>query len=140
MPSQIIAFPVNGERQDKVQSGSMHTHFTFNSNGNLYATTRTWTKVKLKGFTGGVFIALTDASGFPIWTTNQQRYGVDGTWIGQSDRTETWQASVPEDILPRVGGYAIIQEHTPRARVWEWILSEEGQRTIKAAVTIILMV
>ena len=140
MSSQTITFPVNGERQDKIQSGSMYTRFTLNPNGNLYTTTRTWTKVKLKGFTGGVFIALTDVSGFPIWTTTQQRYGVDGTWIGKSDRTETWQAKVPADILARVEGYAIVQEHTPRARVWEWVQSEEGQRTIKAAVTTIVRV
>jgi hypothetical protein len=69
------------------------------------------------GFTGCVFIAIIDEKGFAIWQTEQHRYGVDGTSIGRSDRTETWQATVPLDILSRAKSYGIIQLHTPRARV-----------------------
>jgi hypothetical protein len=126
-------FPVQGNRKDDVvKKGYMETSFDLDSNGNLNARTRTWNDVKLKGFTGGVFIAFTDASGFPIWSTDQQQYGVDGKSIGRSDRTETWQAKVPPEILNRISGYAIVQEHTPRARVWDWVQSAEGQQTIKA--------
>ncbi|HAZ46264.1 MAG TPA: hypothetical protein DDW76_06040 [Cyanobacteria bacterium UBA11369] len=134
-----ISFPINGERHDDVGGGHMNTSFTINSNGNLYATTRTWTNVKMMGFTGGVFIAITDENGFPIWATEQHRYGVDGQWINRSDRTETWQATVPPDILSRAKGYAIIQQHTPRPRVLEWLKSEEGQGIILAAVVILSM-
>jgi hypothetical protein len=96
--------------------GYMETSFDLDSNGNLNARTKTWTDVKLKGFTGGVLIAFTDASGSAIWSTEQQRYGVDGTFIGNSNRTENWQAKVPPGTLSRISGYAILQEHTPSSQ------------------------
>lgn len=134
--AQTATFPLQGSRKNEVvRKGYMETSFDLDSNGNLNARTRTWNDVKLKGFTGGVFIAFTDASGFPIWSTEQQRYGVDGKVIGKSDRTENWQAKVPPDILSRISGYAIVQEHTPRGRVLDWIRSSEGQQTIKAIVS-----
>lgn len=114
----------------------METSFNLDSNGNLNARTKTWTDVKLKGFTGGVIIAFTDVSGNTIWSTDQQRYGVDGKFIGNSNRTENWQAKVPPEILSQIGGYAILQEHTPRGRTLEWLRSPEGQETIKGIVNI----
>jgi len=136
--AQTATFPVQGNRKDDVvRKGYMETSFDLDSNGNLNARTRTWTDVKLKGFTGGVLIAFTDASGSAIWSTDQQRYGVDGKAIGNSNRTENWQAKVPPEILSRISGYAILQEHTPRGRALDWIRSPEGQDTIKGLINII---
>lgn len=136
--AQTATFPVQGNRKDDVvRKGYMETSFDLDSNGNLNARTRTWTDVKLKGFTGGVLIAFTDASGNAIWSTDQQRYGVDGKAIGNSNRTENWQAKVPPEILSRISGYAIVQEHTPRGRALDWIRSPEGQQTIKGLINII---
>ncbi|MEL7245568.1 MAG: hypothetical protein AAGM40_25020 [Cyanobacteria bacterium J06573_2] len=121
-----IHFPVGGTRQDKVGRKKRHkyymkTSFSLNSSGKLTATTRTWSRRKLWGFTGGVFIVLTDAYKNPIWTSEQHRYGVNGRKLGKSDRTEKWQATVPKSILSRVRGYAIVQQRTPTRRVWKWI-------------------
>jgi|GEM_PF-2399369 len=130
-----IHFPIGGERQDRVKKKSyMKTSFTLNSSGNLKATTRTWSRRKLSGFTGGVFIVLTDGSKNPIWTSKQYRYGVNGRWLGTSDRTEKWQETVPKSILTKVRGYAIVQQHTPTRRVWKWISSDEGKRVIKGLI------
>jgi hypothetical protein len=127
-----LPFPLQGNRRnDVVRKGYMETSFNLDSNGNLNAKTRTWTDVKLKGFTGGVFIIFTDASGAAIWSSEEQRYGVDGKAIGKSDRTENWQATVPADILNQIEGYGIVQRHTPTGRVWDWLKSAEGQNTIK---------
>jgi hypothetical protein len=135
--AQTATFPVQGTRKNEVvKKGYMETSFDLDSNGNLNARTKTWTDVKLKGFTGGVLIAFTDASGSAIWSTEQQQYGVDGKLIGNSNRTENWQAKVPPEILSRIGGYAILQEYTPRSRVSDWIRSSEGQETIKGVVNI----
>ncbi|MBA3921069.1 MAG: hypothetical protein H0X31_04895 [Nostocaceae cyanobacterium] len=135
--AQTAPFPVQGTRKDEVvRKGYMETSFDLDSNGNLNARTKTWTDVKLKGFTGGVLIAFTDTSGSVIWSTEQQRYGVDGKLIGNSNRTENWQAKVPPNTLSRIGGYAILQEYTPRSRVFDWIRSPEGQQTIKGVVNI----
>lgn len=127
-------FPIGGQRQDKVGRKRRHkyymkTSFSLNSNGNLTATTRTWSRRKLWGFTGGVYIVLTDASKNPIWTSEQHRYGVNGRRLGKSDRTEKWQATVPKSILTRVRGYAIVQQHTPTNRV--------GRKIIKALTVLV---
>jgi hypothetical protein len=135
--AQTATFPVQGTRKDEVvKKGYMETSFDLDSNGNLNARTKTWTDVKLKGFTGGALIAFTDASGTAIWSTEQQRYGVDGKFIGNSNRTENWQAKVPPEILSRISGYAILQEHTPKGRTLDWLRSSEGQETIKSVVNI----
>lgn len=122
-----IHLPIGGQRQDKVGRKRRHkyymkTSFSLNSNGNLTATTRTWSRRKFWGFTGGVYIVLTDASKNPIWTSEQHRYGVNGRRLGKSDRTEKWQATVPKSILTRVRGYAIVQQHTPSKRVAKKII------------------
>ncbi len=137
--AQTATLPVQGNRKDEVvRKGYMETTFDLDSNGNLNARTKTWTDVKLKGFTGGVVIAFTDASGNAIWTSQQQQYGVDGKLIGNSNRTESWQAKVPPETLNRIVGYAIVQEHTPKSRLLDtlgWALSPEGQQKIKAALS-----
>lgn len=137
--AQTATLPVQGNRKDEVvRKGYMETTFDLDSNGNLNARTKTWTDVKLKGFTGGVVIAFTDASGSAIWTTEQQQYGVDGKLIGNSNRTENWQAKVPPEILSRISGYAIVQEHTPKSRLLNtlgWAVSSEGQQKIKAVIS-----
>ncbi len=53
--------------------------------------TRTWTDLKLAGFHASSQVAL----GPVYFQTPQYRYGVDGQWIGQSDRTDVWDVSIP---------------------------------------------
>lgn len=138
--SPAVTFPLEAEREDDVWKGGkgkMRTWFSLDSSGNLRAGTKTWNDSKFAGFTGGVYIVFTDASGSPIWNTEQQRYGVDGKKIGNSDRTVEWQATVPPDILNKIEGYAIKHEHTPTGRVFEYLSSEEGQRMIKSIFVLI---
>lgn len=132
-----IRLPINGQRRNRVANGHMETNFHLSENGMLNANTHIWTKNEWSGFTGGVFIVLTDGQGHPIWSSAQHRYGVDGTWIGNSDRRERWQEEVPAHVLSKVGGYAIMQGHTPRIRIWDFINSPEGQAAIETAVVII---
>lgn len=137
--SAPLTFPIQGTNEKTVwkNKGHMKTSFDLDSNGNLNATTKTWNDSKFAGFTGGVTIAFTDTSGTPIWSTKEQRYGVDGKAIGNSNRTENWQATVPPEILSRIGGYAIVQQHTPQGRAIDWFGSEQGQQVIKQALVLI---
>jgi hypothetical protein len=64
--------------------------------GHIDASTRTRTLTWFGGFTGAVQIVLEDANGYPIGWTSTQQFGVDGTWIGRSDRTDYWS----EDLDP----------------------------------------
>ncbi len=136
--AQAATAPIQGTQENEVKrKGYMNTSFNLDSNGNLNAITKTWTTVRLSGFTGGVSIVFVDASGSAVWSTEQQRYGVDGTVIGNSKRTESWQAKVPPEIRSQIKGYAIVQEPTPRGRILEWLRSSQGQATVKAVVKMI---
>ncbi len=69
--------------------------------GRIDATTRTWTITMFGGFRGGVNIVFSDAEGFAVGQTATQRFGVDGTWIGRSDRTDFWSTSLTADWATR---------------------------------------
>jgi len=69
--------------------------------GHADATTRTRTITMFGGFHGGVNMIYGDAEGFPVGMSDTQRYGVDGTWIGRSDRTDYWSQDLSEDWASR---------------------------------------
>jgi len=69
--------------------------------GHVDATTRTRTITMFGGFHGAVNMVYSDAQGFPVGMSDTQRYGVDGTWIGRSDRTDYWSQDLPEDWAAR---------------------------------------
>jgi hypothetical protein len=138
------AFPIKGSRHDDVAGGHMQTDFTLDAAGTLSAVTRWWTNVKLTGFTGSVTVVLTDGDGRALWAANPQTHGVDGEWVGDDDRHENWSATVPSSVLDQVHGYAILQQHDPRWRIFDkgekfldWLRSDEGKETIGAIVAII---
>ncbi|MDQ8739521.1 hypothetical protein [Paenibacillus sp. LHD-38] len=66
--------------------------------GQLDVVTRTKNNVKLTGFTGGVFLLLRTADGAVIGVTDQQKFGVDGQWIGRYDRTDYWSWSFNPEV------------------------------------------
>lgn len=72
-----------------------------NPGGHADATTRTRTITMFGGFHGGVNMIYGDAEGFPVGMSDTQRYGVDGTWIGRSDRTDYWSQDLSEDWASR---------------------------------------
>jgi hypothetical protein len=133
-----FAFPMQGEREDQIatgiSTGNMKTRFTIDSNGNLSANTRTWTNDLFIGFTGGVFIGITDSFETIIWKTDMTSYGVDGKLIGKSDRTEVWNAVVPPSIFKRARGYVIVHEHTPKFPIADWFETDEGKKFIRGIV------
>src|SRR5262245_36234782 len=77
------------------------------------ATTRTRTITMFGGFHGGVNIIYSDAQGFPVGMSDTQSYGVDGTWIGRSDRTDYWSQDLPQDWATRVTKITINQFWNP---------------------------
>lgn len=63
--------------------------------GTLSGLTRTFSVTWLGGFHGGMFAVLADGQGNPIpWSPDNQQllhvYGVDGRWVGNSDRQDAW--------------------------------------------------
>ena len=72
----------------------MHSHGVLTDDGLLTVTTRTWTDILMAGFHGGVKAQLADANGICVAQTPVHVFGVDGKWIGQHDRTDTWTYNV----------------------------------------------
>ena len=137
----VVAFPITGDRDDKVANGRMRTSFTLSADGRLTAVTNTRTGVQLAGFTGGTSIILLDGNKQPIWTSRVRRYGVDGCMIGTCNRNDNWSDSVPPDILSQVRGYSIFQQHDSQLlkrfevrteQFLRWLRSDEGKATMSA--------
>jgi hypothetical protein len=103
--SQDNQFPASG--------GFMHTDVTIFSDGLLNAVTHTWEVTDLRGFKGGVATTLLDQNNHALWVSATQHYGVDGKWIGTSDRTENWSDRVPAEVLPNIRAVAIVQHWNP---------------------------
>lgn len=147
---KVVILPclLKGDKGDAVGNGRMNTSFTLNCDGSIRAVTRTSTKVKLAGFTGGVVIILLDGDQRPIWASSVHKYGVDGCMIGDCDRTDNWSDTVPPEILSQVEGYAVLQKHQPKwlnligergGQFLGWLNSSEGRSTIGAIVAIATM-
>jgi len=117
-------------------SSHMETSFSLDEKGILTAKTRTWSTHKLKGFTGGVFVALLDGEKNVKWTSEQHQYGVNGKWLGNSDRTETWTEQVPVEMLSQIKFYSIMHQHTPTNRVWDWVKDHKEELLIVAKVIV----
>src|SRR4051794_26659056 len=76
----------------------MKTDGKLTADGNLRAVTRTRSVVLLGGFHGCVQATVHDAQGTLIAKSAPHTYGVDGVWVGQSDRTDAWNESFGADV------------------------------------------
>ncbi len=83
------------------------------SGGHVDVTTRTRTITMFGGFHGGVNIIFYDAAGIPRGQTDTHVFGVDGTWIGRSDRTDYWSADLTPDVANATTGIAIFHFWSP---------------------------
>ena len=80
----------------------MGTRAVLYENGHIDAVTHTMSVTWLGGFKGGVYILLEDANGNIIGSTsNQHVFGVDGRWIGRSDRVDYWAEDIDPDLARR---------------------------------------
>ncbi|MBD3558692.1 AbfB domain-containing protein, partial [Planktothrix sp. FACHB-1355] len=141
-----VSFPITGNKEDRVANGRMRTSFSLNADGTLTAVTNTRTGVQLAGFTGAVSVILVDENKQPIWVSGVHSYGVDGCTIGRCNRNDNWSENVPSEIMSQVRGYAILQQHDPKWRVFDrgtqflsWLRSDEGKATVATIATIISM-
>jgi hypothetical protein len=87
--------------------------------GRIDATTRTWTVTWFGGFRAGVNILYTDAQSFPVGMSATQSYGVDGRWVGRSDRTDYWSTDLTQDQASRTTRITIFHFWNP------WTLQDQ---------------
>ncbi|HEX6501968.1 MAG TPA: hypothetical protein VF011_01885 [Terriglobales bacterium] len=109
------AFPITASQDDNFAGtgGRMHTDASIYSSGLMNAVTHTWEVTDLRGFKGAVAVAVFDENRTTLWVSATQRFGVDGRWIGTSDRTDNWSETVPAEFVPKVRYIAILQHWDP---------------------------
>lgn len=114
----IPSLSASAEWQSSNGGRYMYTRATLQRSGalagQLDVVTRTKNNVKLTGFTGGVFLLLRSADGAVIGVTDQQKYGVDGQWIGRYDRTDYWSWSFNPQVAAATASIEIIQQHSAK--------------------------
>lgn len=92
---------------------SMNTNATLEGL-HVNATTETKTVTWLGGFTGGVQLIFYNANKVAIGASNEHSFGVDGTWIGRSDRTDYWGEDITLQGSGPVTGFTILQFWAPK--------------------------
>ncbi|MFO0579809.1 MAG: hypothetical protein U1A78_38035 [Polyangia bacterium] len=116
-PPPPPAGTLQADRQDKLPGTnvSMKTKIIVSRSGNVTMTTNTWTRVQLRGWTGGVYAVFftADRDG---WVSPFFKYGVDGCMVGRCDRTDTQTFSLPAHIAGKVKEVAIVHEYAPTPR------------------------
>lgn len=93
--------------------------------GQISAQTRTATFTWFGGYHGATYVIFSDANDAPVFQSSLHRYGVDGTAIGTSDRTDAWWEHAtdrhrPDHApcrLPHVGTRRLRQDPWPLGRV-----------------------
>jgi hypothetical protein len=94
----------------------MHTRAALTiATGQLNAWTRTKTVTWFGGFRGGVAVLLADGDDnvMAVGQTPFQTYGVDGTAIGRSDRTDSWSAQIDPADAQRVERMLVFHTWNP---------------------------
>ncbi len=125
MGQPVWASHTNGDihltRSSFLGSGHyMDTNATLTSSGKLNVTTRTRTVTWFGGFTGGVMVGATDQNG-TILEFAKQRFGVDGTAIGKSDRIDNWSGNFSQDTVSRATQLFIAHYWDPKVKMEEMV-------------------
>ncbi|MFD7815630.1 PLAT/LH2 domain-containing protein [Streptomyces sp. NPDC059785] len=112
--------PVSGSRQfdsGLVHLGANHWMRTWGSldlgSGQIAAQTRTATFTWFGGYHGATYVIFSDRNDAPVHKTGFYRYGVDGTWIGLSDRTDAWWETVSAADARRITNHTIFLVWAP---------------------------
>ena len=103
------------------------------SGARVDATTRTRTVTWFGGYHGAVQIIFSDDQGIAIGNTPIQRFGVDGTVIGRSDRTDYWSSTVAPELAARVTKITI-------SHFWDPDIAAAIARAVALATPIVALI
>jgi len=100
------------------------THGVVHPSGRIDAQTRTHSVSWFCGYHSGVYLLFGDAAGFTIGSSTMQVFGVDGAWMGRSDRTDYWGEAIDPDVTARTRTLAVVHTGAPQVL----------QRTVERAI------
>ncbi|MFD5016907.1 hypothetical protein [Streptomyces chartreusis] len=81
--------------------------------GQMAAQTRTATFTWFGGYHGATYVIFSDTNDAPVFQSGLHRYGVDGTVIGTSDRTDAWWETMPPTDTARITRHAVFLTWSP---------------------------
>jgi hypothetical protein len=119
------ATPINTGGSLYTFLGAGHQMWTgatlWRDSGHLQATTRTRTYTAFGGFTGGAQVILVGQNGTMLANTGVHSFGVDGTWVGRSDRTDSWSEQVDQSRAAQATSLAVVHAWTPKVSLYEMV-------------------
>jgi hypothetical protein len=100
------------------------THGVLHPSGHIDAQTRTRSVSWFCGYHSGIYLLFADAAGSTIGSSTMQVFGVDGAWMGRSDRTEYWSEEIDPGVALRTRTVAVLHTGAPQVL----------QRTVERAI------
>ena len=100
------------------------THGVMHPSGHIDAQTRTRSVSWFCGYHSGVYLLFGDGVGSTIGSSTMHVFGVDGAWMGRSDRTDYWGEDIDPDVTARTRTLAVVHTGAPQVL----------QRTVERAV------
>jgi hypothetical protein len=100
------------------------THGVLHPGGHIDAQTRTRSVSWFCGYHSGVYLLFGDVAGSTIGSSTMQVFGVDGAWMGRSDRTDYWGEEIDPDVTGRTRTLAVAHTGAPQVL----------QRTVERAI------
>jgi hypothetical protein len=89
---------------DKILTKAFYMNATasIDESGQVALETHTFNHMKAIGFHGSAVANFCDSNGISLFTEVAVPYGVDGTWIGKSDRWDTVYSHVDPSLYVKV--------------------------------------
>jgi hypothetical protein len=100
------------------------THGLVHPGGYIDAQTRTRSVSWFCGYHSGVYLLFADAAGSTIGSSNMHVFGVEGAWMGCSDRTDYWGEEINPDVALHTRTLAVLHTGAPQVL----------QRTVERAI------
>jgi hypothetical protein len=100
------------------------THGVLHPSGHIDAQTRTRSVSWFCGYHSGVYLLFGDVAGSTIGSSTMHVFGVDGAWMGRSDRTDYWGEEIDPDVTGRTRTLAVANTGAPQVL----------QRTVERAI------
>ncbi|HMD99435.1 MAG TPA: hypothetical protein VKM93_19170 [Terriglobia bacterium] len=99
---------------------------TIDEGGSITFETHTFNHMKAIGFHGTAFANFKDIKGNSIYSAVAGPYGVDGTWIGKSDRWDTVHYQADPNIYLKTDTIDVWVGETPVNTFLPWVYSHLG--------------
>ena len=94
--------------------------------GRVTLETHTFNHMKLIGFHGSAVAHFLDSNGTSLYTEVAGPYGVDGTWVGNSDRRDTVYSNVDPSLYLKVDKIDVYVGETPKNTFLPWLNNHLG--------------